>query len=68
MRRFNPVMSTLVAAAEVNGFSAASACIRGYEREGEARMECLKEAKHDLEVWMADLTKAIEAEAQKVSA
>ena len=65
---FSPVMSTLVAAASVNGMEAIANCIKAYERSGESRMECLTEARRDLREWMADLEKAIEAEAAKVPA
>lgn len=68
MIRFSPVLSTLVAAATVNGMEAIANCIKAQERDGEARMECLQEVKTDLEAWMADLNKAIEAEAAKVRA
>lgn len=68
MNRFSPTMSTLVAAATVNGTEAMTNCVKAYERSGEARMECLREAKTDLETWLADLNKAIEAEAARVPA
>ena len=68
MRRFSPIMSTLVAAATVNGMEAIANCIKAQERVGSDRMECLQEVKGDLETWLADLNKAIEAERAKVPA
>lgn len=62
MRHFTQHMSVVVAAATVNGMEAIANCIKAYERTGEARRECLHEAKSDLLTWLSDIDRAIGAE------
>lgn len=62
MPRFSQHMCSVSAAATVHGMSAIEACIKAYERTGEARLECLQETKADLLTWMADIDRAIGAE------
>lgn len=62
MHRFSPLMSTVVAAATVNGMEAIANCIKAYERTGADRLECLREARDDLDQWFADIDAAIAAE------
>lgn len=60
--RFSHTMSQLLAAATVNGTEAIVSCVKANERDGEDRLECLMEAKGDLEAFLADLNRAIAVE------
>lgn len=65
--RFNQALSTVTAAATVNGMEAIASCIKAYERTGESRLECLQDALADLETWRADIEAAITATTKDIA-
>lgn len=62
MRRYSPHMSKLVASAAVNGIEAIAESVKANERVAYDRLECLRNAKRELNEWPTDLNAAIEAE------
>lgn len=64
MKRYCRYMNELVATAQVNGMEAIFSIVVASEREGESRLEALREAKEDFAKVIKDLDFAIATEEQ----